>query len=142
MNNRPPSLHAEIRSRRPSRTPAPMLTLLALAGVLAGALPGATAHGGEAEEIDYRRVIDNCFDDSEPNSSFSCYFSAGKLRMRWSARDCVIEAAKVGARGNRTSARQWLKACACGNSAAQNAIEKAGNDAVDYAVQYYADYEH
>jgi len=95
-----------------------------------------------AQDRDFRRVIDDCFDDTQPNTEYYCFFSAGKLRMRWSSRDCVIEAAKVGQDGNRTSARQWLKACACGDSEAQDAIERAGKAAVDYAVSQYSGYDH
>jgi hypothetical protein len=95
-----------------------------------------------AAGTDYQRVIDDCYFDSQANESFSCYFTSGKLRGRWSPRDCVIEAAIVARDGNRISARGWLKACACGDSTAQEAIEQAGDAAVEYAVSRYGAVSH
>ena len=97
---------------------------------------------GVARAADYQRVIDDCYYDSGPNKSFACYFTQGKLRGRWSPRDCVVEASMVARDGDRVGARQWLKACACGDSSAQDAIEAAGEAAVDYAVSRYSNLSH
>ena len=89
------------------------------------------------QAADWQTAINECWNDNGRNSHFSCFLSDGVFRMSKSGKECVIEAVRAAQADNSDTALRWLMACQSGNGAARDEIRRAGNTAVDYAVDNY-----
>lgn len=107
---------------------------VALIGVVLERVPA------EAQSTSWPEAIRNCWNDAAANSSLSCYYTEGKLRLSKSGKDCLVEAVKAARDHNdREGALRWILACQCGVSdgAVKRAIREHSDDAVRLVTDTY-----
>ena len=97
------------------------------------ALPGSVA----AQNDSWPEAIRRCWNDSAANTSFSCYYTEGKLRGTMSGKDCLVEAVKTARQQNKEGALRWILACQCGMGDAE--VKQSLRDHEDEAVQLVLD---